>query len=413
MRELWLVARQEYLTRVRQRSFLLGVLAIPLLIVVSVGVAILASQGGTDSRPLGYVDQSGVLAAAVTPTPEEGAEPTAVRAFADPEAARAALEAGEIQAYYVLPPDYLQTREVSLHYLDQGPSRSTQDQFGQFIRANLLVGQPIGERSWAQEGPTLTIRSVDATRDWSVSNIANLILPYAMGFFFFFVVMASAGYMLQAVTDEKENRTIEVIVTSMTPLQLIGGKALGLMGVALTQMTIWVAVTVSALLIAGPLVPFLGNLQMPWGLVAVFLLYFLPSFGLVSGIMIAIGGAVADHRQGQQIAGILNMFFVVPMVFSANLVFINPDNAGLVGLTLFPTSAMLTIMLRWGLTIIPLWQLVLSWVLLMVAAGLSVWAAARIFRLGMLRYGQELNLREALAGLRARKNRSEQGEEHA
>jgi len=122
--------------------------------------------------------------------------------------------------------------------------------------------------------------------------------------------------------------------------------------------------------------------------------------------MIAIGGAVTDHRQGQQIAGVLNMLFVLPMLFSA-LVFINPDGPVLVGLTLFPTSAMVTIMLRWGMTIIPFWQLAASWVLLTAAAGLSIWASARIFRLGMLRYGQALNLREALAGLRLRAGRSE------
>jgi ABC-2 type transport system permease protein len=406
MRELWLVAKQEYLTRVRQRSFLLGMLAIPLLIIISTGVAILVSVGGNDSRPLGYVDQSGVLAPAVIPTPAEGEEPIAVRLFADAASARAALEAKEIQAYYVLPPDYLQTRTVSLYYLDKGPSKSTQDQFGQFIRANLLVGQPLDQRSWALEGPTLTIRSADGTRDWSLSNIVNVILPFVIGFFFFFVVMGSSGYMLEAVTDEKENRTIEIIVTSMTPMQLIGGKALGLMAVALTQMAIWVVVAVGALLIAAPFVSFLGNLQVPWPLLVLFVLFFLPSFALVSGMMIAIGGAVTDLRQGQQIAGILNMLFVLPMLLSA-LVFINPDSPALVGMTLFPTTAMLMIMLRWGMTVIPPWQLAASWVLLMVTAGLSVWAAARIFRLGMLRYGQALNLREALAGLRSRRNLSE------
>jgi ABC-2 type transport system permease protein len=405
MRELWLVAQGEYRNRVRQRSFLLGILAVPLLIIVSTGVAVLVSLGGGDNRPLGYVDRSGVLAAAVVPPPEEGEEPLEVRAYADPAAAQAALEAGEIQAYYVLPPDYLQTRTVSLYYLDRGPGVALQNQFRRFIRANLLVGQSLGARDWALEGPELTIISADGTRDWSISNIVNVIVPFAAGLFFFFAVMGSSGYMLGAVTDEKENYTIEIMVTSMTPEQLVGGKALGLMGVALTQVAIWVAVAAGALLIAAPHVPFLGNLQVPWGLLAVFGLYFLPSFALVSGLMIAIGGAVADHRQGQQIAGILNMFFVLPMLLSA-IVFINPDSPVLVVLTLFPTTAMLTIMLRWGMTILPFWQLAGSWLLLVAAAGLSVWAAARIFRLGMLRYGQGLGLREALAGLRARRGRA-------
>lgn len=412
MRELWLVAKEEYRTRVRQRSFLLGIVAVPLLIIVSTGVILLVNLGGRDSRPLGYVDQSGVLASAVMPATEEGEDPLEVRAYADPAAARAALEAGEIQAYYLLPPDYLESRQVELYYMEEGPSTPVRNQFAQFIRANLLVNEPLGERAWALEGPELTIRSADGRRDWSLSNIVNVIVPYAAGFFFFFVMMGTSSYMLQAVTDEKENRVIEIIVTSMTPEQLIGGKALGLMGVALTQMAIWVAVAAGALLIAAPHVSFLAHMRVPWDLLAVFGLYFLPSFALVSGLMIAVGGAVPDHRQGQQIAGVLNMLFVLPMLFSA-LIFINPDSPLLVFLTFFPTAAMVTILMRWGTTIIPLWQLLASWLLLLVTAGLSVWAAARIFRLGMLRYGQGLNLREVLADLGARNKRTGRGESHA
>jgi ABC-2 type transport system permease protein len=404
MRELWLVAQEEYRTRIRQRSFLLGILAVPLLIVVSTGVAIAVSLGGRDGRPLGYVDQSGVLAAAVQPAPEEGEEPLVVRALADPAAAQAALESGEIQAYYVLPPDYLQSRQVALYYLDKRPGASTQNDFSRFIRANLLAGEPLGQRDWALEGPELVIRSADGARDWSLSNIVNVIVPFAAGFFFFFIVMGSSSYMMEAVTDEKENRTIEIMATSMTPEQLIGGKALGLMGVALTQMAIWVAAAAAALLVAAPQVPILANFQVPWGLVAIFGLYLLPAFALVCGMMIAVGGIVPDHRQGQQVAGVLNMLFTLPALLSA-LVFINPDSPVLVVLTFFPTTAMLTIMLRWGLTIIPLWQLAVSWLLLAATAGLSVWGAARIFRLGMLRYGQALNLRETLAGLRLRRGR--------
>jgi ABC-2 type transport system permease protein len=169
---------------------------------------------------------------------------------------------------------------------------------------------------------------------------------------------------------------------------------------------------VVALLVAAPRVPFLANVQVPWELLAVFGAFFLPSFALISGMMIAIGGVVPDHRQGQQIAGVLNIFFVLPMLLSA-IIFINPDNPVLIILTFFPTTAMVTILLRWGMTIIPFWQFAGSWLLLMATAGLSVWGAARIFRLGMLRYGQALNLREVLTGLRARRSQPTEGDRHA
>jgi ABC-2 type transport system permease protein len=72
-----------------------------------------------------------------------------------------------------------------------------------------------------------------------------------------------------------------------------------------------------------------------------------------------------------------------------------------VALTLFPTTAFITVTMRWGLTVIPLWQLVVSWLLLVGSAGLSVWAAARILRVGMLRYGQRLTVRAMAQAVRA------------
>jgi len=72
----------------------------------------------------------------------------------------------------------------------------------------------------------------------------------------------------------------------------------------------------------------------------------------------------------------------------------------MVALTIFPTTAFLMIVMRWGATVVPVWQLAASWVLLVATAGLSVWAAARIFRIGMLRYGQPLDLRAAWRAVR-------------
>lgn len=121
MRKLWLVAKHEYLKMVRRRAFWLGTLGIPLLILIITGISILASVGRRDARPVGYVDQAGVLADAVLPaTADEDFTP--MRAFPDEASAAAALERGEIQAFYVVPADYLQSLEVRVHYWDDRPS---------------------------------------------------------------------------------------------------------------------------------------------------------------------------------------------------------------------------------------------------------------------------------------------------
>jgi ABC-2 type transport system permease protein len=127
--------------------------------------------------------------------------------------------------------------------------------------------------------------------------------------------------------------------------------------------------------------------------------FFVPGYTLVGGLMTAIGSAVTEQRQGQQIAAILNLIFMAPF-FLVALVLAQPNSPLMVAMTLFPPTAFLTVALRWSISVVPWWQLAASWLLLAAAAGLSLWGSARILRAGMLRYGQRLSLRAVWAAVR-------------
>jgi ABC-2 type transport system permease protein len=172
------------------------------------------------------------------------------------------------------------------------------------------------------------------------------------------------------------------------------------MAVSLTQIGIWALAVVVGLIVGAQFLEPLRTVRVPWQMLGVTVLYFFPAYALVAGLMVAIGSAVTETRQGQQIAGILNLMFSAPFFFVA-LIMTNPDSPVLVALTLFPTTALVTIIVRWSLSLVPLWQMVASWVLLVASAGLSVWAAARILRVGMLSYGQRLSLRAVWRAVRA------------
>jgi ABC-2 type transport system permease protein len=362
-------------------------------------VSIITAIGGTSDEPIGYVDLSGVLADPVYPELEEGEDFAEMRPFAGEAAAQTALEAGEIQAFYLIPGDYLQRPEVQLFYWDDPPGEIAQDDFDDFLRANLVADLPGPVQRRLSAGSELTVQSANGERSFGGDQIFSFFLPFIAGFFFFFTVMASAGYLLQVVADEKENRTVEIMVTTVSPEQLIGGKAIGLMAVALTQVGIWVLTVVLGIVIGSRYVEWLQNVAIPWEFLGIVALYFFPAYMLIAGIMTAIGGSVTELRQGQQIAGVLNLIFTIPFFFVA-LLFANPDSPIFVFLTLFPTTSFVTISLRWGATVIPTWQLVASWLILVTTALFSVWASARIFRAGMLRYGQELRLRSVLGAVR-------------
>jgi ABC-2 type transport system permease protein len=269
--------------------------------------------------------------------------------------------------------------------------------YGRTLAASALAG--VQQR--LIEGTQVTLRSLDGRRQIDPSSIVDALLPFLAGFLFIMATISSSGYLLQALTAEKENRTAEVMITTLTPLQLVGGKSLGLMAVSLTQLAIWVAVALAAIAVGGRYFPELSGLHVSPGLIGVILLFFLPAYSLIAGLMTAIGAIMPDQQQSQQIAGLLNMMFFVPY-FLAAVLFANPNGPLAVALTLFPTTAFTAISVRWGMTTIPTWQLAASWIILVVSAAFSVVFAAQIFRMGMLTYGQRLDARSIRAALGGR-----------
>jgi ABC-2 type transport system permease protein len=167
---------------------------------------------------------------------------------------------------------------------------------------------------------------------------------------------------------------------------------------SLTQMIIWVATAVIALSIAAATLADFPTIRIPWDLIVIIVLFFIPAYALVAGMMASIGSAFTEVQYAQQIAGIINLLFVLPFFFMG-LFFTNPNGPILMLLTFFPTTSFLTVMMRWGISTIPIWQVVVSWLLLVATAVFFFWFAAKIFHIGMMRYGKNVSLKEMVAAL--------------
>ncbi len=410
--KLWLIARHEYRHRASKRSFLVGTFFVPLLIAAIVGITIFIIEQGKDTRPLGYLDHSGVLNRGILPQLDSEKMRLELIRFNDYATARSALEAEQIQAFFVLPGDYLESLKIDLYYLEDPPDQRAIRYFDDFIRANLLPQGPNEIQNRIIAGVNLTLLSADGRRVFKEGiGFLTILFPLAVSMLFFFAVMGSSGYFLQAVTDEKESRTMEIAITSVSPWQLMGGKFIGLMGVALTQIAIWVASLVMTWAIARQLVDELQGVHLPWEILLLFAIFFVPSFALAGGMMAAVGAAVTEYQEGQQIAGMLNLLFTFPL-FLTGLIFADPDSPLLVFLSFWPTSSLLTLSMRWGVTQVPVWQLALSWLILVGTGSLTIWAAARIFRIGMLQYGQRLSWK-AVVGALNQPPQQQHGGDHA
>ncbi|MBN1921403.1 MAG: ABC transporter permease [Anaerolineae bacterium] len=400
MAKVWLVAKQEYHRIAGKKSFLIATLGIPILFIGLMVVIALITIFSEDGRAIGYVDYAGILQPdALEAIGQDTKHYVEILPYNDEASALAALEAGELQGYYVIPSDYLSAPSVERVTLDQPVSDRGRSDFWDFMRANLVRQLPEAEAQRLYEGAKLSLRTMDGKRQTSDADFLSAFFPAIAAILFVFSVLGTGGYMLQAITDEKENRTMEVLMTTLSPEQLMGGKALGLLGVALTQIGLWGATLAVGLIVAPLFIADFPKITIPWSMAIVGVLYFLPSLVLISGMMITIGATVSETRQGQQISGILNLAFNFPMFF-VMVIMGNPNHPFTVALSLFPTTSFITILLRWGFTTIPTWQLIVSWILLAGTAWFSIHFAARVFRLGMLHYGQPLTFKGILTALR-------------
>jgi ABC-2 type transport system permease protein len=399
MGSLWLVARHEYQRTVFNRRFVAMTLAVPagILLLVALSVLVFTSMGS--DKPIGYVDHSGLLSLERYGSLPGNGDRVQLLSYETAQAALVDLEAGGLQAVFVFPQSYPESLQTELYYLDTPPDGDAWGDLDDFVRINLVKDFPTEVQERLLVGADITIHDLSSGREFNERNIAGFIVPYALGFFFFFATMMASGQMLGVVAGEKENRTIEILITSVTPGQLIGGKAAGLLASAVTQLVVYVLALLLGIKIAAPYIVELQRASIPWDYLIVMGMYFLPTFGLMSALMIAVGSAVTDMQQGQQIAGPLNLVFMLPL-FVVPLLIQGADSFLVTFLTLFPTTSFMTIALRWSLGSVPLWQLAVGWGLLVATMLFMIWAAGRIFHAGMLRYGQSLDLKAAMAVVR-------------
>lgn len=392
MNNFWLIAKHEYKRIVFRRAFLLITLAVPIGFAALIGlIAFIEESEKSELAPIGYVDYTGVIEHSRYPAPSENMTP--IIEFTDETAALDALHQEEIQALFILPDTYPAAPQTELYYLENPPDGSAWRDFNFFISLNLLAPYPEAVRHRLIEGGNITVYDIVSGREFSENGTINVVFPFIATIIFFTSTMMASGYMIEIVANEKENRMLEMMLTAVSPGQLIGGKAIGLLAATMTQLAAHILILVIGLLIATPYIPALQQLIIPWGYVGVMAIFFFPAYALIAAVMIAVGGIIPDLQQGQQIAGMLNLLFILPL-FSIVLIFENPGSPLVVFLSLFPTTAFLTISLRWGVGTVPLWQIAVSWLILVTTTGVMLWTAVKIFRAGMLRYGQRLNLKE-------------------
>ena len=225
-------------------------------------------------------------------------------------------------------------------------------------------------------------------------------LAVALGLFFmlYMTIIIYGNLVMQSVLEEKSNRVVEIVISTLKPSELMAGKLLGVGGAGLTQLGIWIA---SALVLTAPgIVTAVATLpegmklpEIQGAVVFHFFALFVLGYVMYASFYALIGSAFNSPQEAQQLASVGVMFLVAPMLFFMP-VLNDPDSTLSVVLSLIPPFTPLIMMLRVAIKVPPFWQLALSYVLAVGFAVFMVWLCARVYRVGILMYGKRPTIQE-------------------
>ena len=423
MKKTLAVLRHELATTLRRRSFLLAAFGIPLLaILIFAGITIVKreSAGSGDAMSSqqtpqlaveGYVDQSGLIDAISKSIPSGH-----LLAYADEEQAQQALAAGEIAAYYVIPEDYVARGELFYVYPDTTPLISDGQQWLilRTLLTSLLGGKDeLAEWVWNPmdlETINLTQEAQpgaeeDFSQPSSASDPSPLApyLPAAMVLLLFTSLMINANLLSESVSSEKENRTIEILMLSITPRQMLAGKIIGLGIAGLLQTIAWMGTVFVLVNTGGQTLKLPPGFTIPASILAWALVFFLLGFAMYASLLASVGALASKLKEASQAS-----FLVLAPLLAGYLVGLLAPLAQAtrgalpVALSMFPLTAPVVMIMRLTDHSVPLWQLLLSAGLMVVTTYVIVRAVGAMFRAQHLLSGQPFSVRRYFSALLGR-----------
>jgi ABC-2 type transport system permease protein len=404
MAKIWLIAVNEFKKNVLKKSFILVLLSVPLFIGLMVGMGILFQQLEENNSPIGYVDHSGILENPRPGPVNNSVDPIELLAFSSEEEAQLSLESEGIQAYFVLEQDYVQTLNTELVYFEE-PGRDATQQFYDFLQTNLLADLPIEQAHLLALGSDMTIRTPDGSREFPEGGPPiGITIPLIISIAFVILLLTSSGYLMDGIVQERENRTMEVIMTSVSSTQMVVGKVIGIVGINFTQLAVWMLFGILAIFLGGEVfeMPWFQNVELDWRGLFMVVSIAIPSYLIAASLMFTVGSMVAQAQDAQAIGPLVFIAFMLP-TYAILPIGNEPNGTIAVLMSMLPFTSLTTIALRNLLIAIPLWQFLLSFAIQTSIAGTGFWLASKAFRLGMLRYGQRIRLGEIFRRSRSRR----------
>ncbi len=428
MNKILIVARREFLTRVKKKTFLLSTILLPLLIFGFYALIIYFSVSNDENISVAIADKANILNSSVKN--DDNIKFTFLNNESE-SSLKAKLKAGEFDAYVIIPEGTTVNSFDTVHLVSEKKmGLMTRDDIGDKLTSQIEEKRLLALNISKQQLDSIQKRKTHLdfqTTKGEKENDIKAGISYGVGFisgFLIYIILFIYGTMvMRGVMEEKVSRIAEVIVSSVKPFQLMMGKIIGIGAVGLLQFFIWILlVTMLQMLLPLLFGMDVSSVQSPMGggsaqqaetamgaisanlsqinfplIIGCFIFYFLGGYMLYSSLFAAVGSAVNEDPQDAQS---LMLPITMPIVFSIVIMMkaVNNPYSGLAVFgSMFPLTSPVVMMARVAHGIpggVTVWELVLSMAFLILGFMGTTWLAGKIYRTGILMYGKKPTWKE-------------------
>lgn len=390
-----IVAVTEFLTNVKRKEFIILTFLLPLILVMSMIIPAFFMQTiSHDKETLGVVDETGV----VLPILKERYNDYIIKDLLNAEEARQLLENNNISGYLVIPSDFIKVGKASYYSKVQLSSFSSANMNLETILSDIVIEGLLEEKGVSKEIITKIKNPIEMERitvtkkgeevETPFSFVGNYLLPL----FLFMSIMNAGGYLLNGIIEEKENKVVEVLLSTISSNELLSGKILGLGGLGILQVSIWMSgIVIITSFLKIPLVSLEKGIIM--------MIFFILGYLFYSSIFAIIGSISTSTRDSQQISALVSFLVFIPILLFFGIIQ-NPNMAFIRLLGMVPPFIPTIMMMRILLSEVPAVDIIISVIILSISLIVSVKIASKIFKIGILRYGTKPNLKEVLMWVR-------------
>jgi len=410
MRNLLSIAHWEYVSRIRSKWFIISTLLFPLIMISSMFIPTLIEDIPDDEvKIISIIDETKYLGEKIKIELEDkinskkGQPKYQVIIFKEgnlsklKERASTLLDSSYISAYFVLNSHVLDSNIVNFYsknianYKDIG---EIQNAIYTVLTSQRMINNNINPVQIENITRKIDFRIFEDNKgeQKEVDEILSFLLPIIFVMMLFFSIFMSSQILMRSVIGERSNRLVEILLSSVTPTELMTGKILGIGLVGFTQIVFYLIV-----LIATSIYQHIQIITGPE--IIIFLLYFIFGYLLWASIFAAIGSIFDSEQEAQQAVSVLSIVCVIPIMISSYVIS-NPNSLTTIVLSFIPLLTPYLMILRIGSVMPPLWQIISTLILLMISVVLTLFIAGKIFRVAILLYGKRPTLPEILQWIR-------------